>query len=241
MKWLHTQCHHLCCIQSTSKQMRIYLYLTPNTEPVPFNYQPNLVGALHKWLGENELHDDISLYSLSWLQGSQTRPDKKGFDFPDGGWFCISSPLEDLHQQLIQGILKDPAIAWGMKVAEVKMCQTPNFGSEHRFLLLSPVLIKRKRNDGPHDQYYFPSDKEADLLLTQTLQRKLKRFGLTSEFSVAFDHTYPNPKIKKINYRGLDIKATYCPVIVKGDPTAVAFVWDVGVGNSTGIGFGCLK
>lgn len=221
--------------------MRIYLHLTPNTEPVPFNYQQNLVGAFHKWLGENELHDDISLYSLSWLQGSRTRRDRKGFDFPSGASFSISSPLEDLHQKAIRGIFNDQYIAWGMRVAEVRMCPTPGFGDEHRFLVQSPVLVKRKREDGPHHQYYFPSDKEADELLTQTLQRKLQRSGLSTDVSVSFDHSYSNPKIKMINYRGIDIKATFCPVIVKGAPTAVAFAWDVGVGNSTGIGFGCLR
>jgi len=29
-------------------------------------------------------------------------------------------------------------------------------------------------------------------------------------------------------------------VIVEGDPRAVQFAWEVGVGNSTGIGFGAL-
>ena len=44
--------------------MRIYLHLTPNTQIVPFNYQQSLVGAFHRWLGKNELHDDISLSFL---------------------------------------------------------------------------------------------------------------------------------------------------------------------------------
>ena len=41
--------------------MRIKLITTPNTIPVPFNYQEKLVGTLHKWIGENEIHDKISL------------------------------------------------------------------------------------------------------------------------------------------------------------------------------------
>ena len=28
---------------------------------------------------------------------------------------------------------------------------------------------------------------------------------------------------------------------LKGSPEQIAFAWDVGVGNSTGIGFGALK
>ncbi len=221
--------------------MRIYLKLTPNTQPVPFNYQQYLVGAFHKWLGENELHDDISLYSFSWLRGGKTRKDGRGFDFPHGASFWISSPLQSLHQQAVNGIFNDQDIRWGMRVAEVRMKPTPRFKNEERFVAASPILIKRSRPDGSGQQYFFPSDPEADQYLTETLQRKLKRFGLNAHATVAFDHDYPKPKTKLVNYRGIHIKATFCPVIVKGDPDAVAFAWDVGVGNSTGIGFGALR
>lgn len=37
--------------------MRLYFELTPNTEPVPWDYQHFLIGTLHKWLGRNELHE----------------------------------------------------------------------------------------------------------------------------------------------------------------------------------------
>ena len=68
----------------------------------------------------------------------------------------------------------------------------------------------------------------------------MERFGLTEEVQVGFDTNYSNPKIRKITFNNIDIKASACPVIVAGDPKAVSFAWDVGVGNSTGIGFGCL-
>lgn len=47
--------------------MRLNLRLTPNEEPVPFDHVHNLTGAIHKWLGKNDLHDKISLYSFGWL------------------------------------------------------------------------------------------------------------------------------------------------------------------------------
>ena len=49
--------------------MRIYLRTTPNDVIVPFDYQQKIVGTIHKWLGNNEIHDKISLYSFSWLLG----------------------------------------------------------------------------------------------------------------------------------------------------------------------------
>jgi CRISPR-associated endoribonuclease Cas6 len=34
--------------------MRLYFELTPNTEPVPWDYQHFLIGRLHGWLGRNK-------------------------------------------------------------------------------------------------------------------------------------------------------------------------------------------
>ncbi len=59
--------------------------------------------------------------------------------------------------------------------------------------------------------------------------------------SVRFHADYPNPNVKMVHYRNLDIKGSLCPVIVQGNARAVQFAWEVGVGgNSTGIGFGAV-
>ncbi len=219
--------------------MRISLNLTPNTETVPFNYQSSLVGAFHKWLGENELHDGLSLYSLSWLSHGQRRKD--GLDFPEGSTFSVSAPSDELLSALVHGVFKGHQIRWGMEVREVIIQRTPDFGSRQKFFAQSPILIKRKPEDAEHHQYYFPSHKESGPLMTETLRLKMEKAGIEGDISVRFDETYPNPKIKMVSYKGINIKAALCPVLVEGDPRAVQFAWEVGIGNSTGIGFGCLK
>jgi len=221
--------------------MRIYLHLTPNTEIVPFNYQQSLVGAFHKWLGENELHDEMSLYSLSWLEGGKMRRDKKGYEFRNGATFFISSPLKDLHTKAVQGIFNDESIRWGMKVAEINMKVTPDFGEKARFEAQSPIFIKRWRQEEQDHKFYFSSDSESNGYMTETLQRKLAKQGLSTEVTVSFDPTYRNPKIKMTTFNEIDLKGTLCPVIVEGDAEAVKFAWEVGIGNSTGIGFGALR
>jgi CRISPR-associated endoribonuclease Cas6 len=207
---------------------------------VPFYYQQNLVGAFHRWIGENELHDDISLYSLSWLYGGKMRRDKKGFDFKNGATFFISAPNQDLLKDLINGIFQGTEICWGMHVEEVSMKVTPNFGNYQRFIPQSPIFIKRTRPEDNGHQFFFPTDKEANNYMTETLQRKLAKTGLTTDVSVSFDNSWSKIKIKKIQFNKINLKATLCPVIVEGHPDAVRFAWDVGIGNSTGIGFGAL-
>jgi CRISPR-associated endoribonuclease Cas6 len=224
--------------------MRIYLHLTPNREIVPFNYQQNLVGAFHKWLGENELHDDISLYSLSWLEhlgNPRYKTDKtgSGLQFPDGAKMFISSPLPDLHKKAVDGIFKDIYINWGMEVKEVRMQPTPNFGERHRFIAQSPVFIQR--NIEGNKKFFFHNSPESADLMTETLRRKLKKLNLSEDVSVAFDSEYKKPYLKLTHYKQIEIQGSMCPVIVEGDPRAVAFAWEVGIGNSTGIGFGAMR
>jgi len=219
--------------------MRIYLRLSSNTTVVPFNYQQQLVGAFHKWLGENELHDNISLYSLSWLSKGNAR--KKGLDFPNGSTFYISAPDPDLLSKLVNGVFQGHHICWGMEVESVTIQRTPKFGTKQKFYAQSPILIKRKELGEKHHRYFYPADKESNFYLTETLKQKLLKAGLSNDVSVKFDPEFEKPIIKIIQYRNIAIKASICPVIVEGDPRAVQFAWEVGVGNSTGICFGALK
>ncbi len=218
--------------------MRIHIKTSSNSATVPFNYQVNLVGALHKWLGRNRVHDDLSLYSLSWL--SHGKSEKGGLVFPNGAVFFISSPEINLIKQLIKGIQSDPEIAFGLKVTDLMLQPPPDFGPEEFFFLQSPVLIKRRI--GSETKFYFPEDQESDYLLTETMTNKLRQANLQDKsVEISFDRSYHSIKKKLATYKGIDNKGTLCPVIVKGDPEAVAFAWEVGVGNSTGIGFGALK
>lgn len=219
--------------------MRIYLHTTPNTEPVPYNYQPALVGALHKWMGRNEHHDSLSLYSLSWLSPGRARTG--GLHWQEGASFSFSTPDPELIKCLIDGIQGDETIAWGMSVAEIVLRPTPEFGNTHTFLLESPVLIKRNTSER-ENRFFYPQDEEADDLLTETLKHKLSKAGMGElPVTVGFDHSYSNIRTKGATYKGIHNKGTLCPVIVQGDPRAVAFAWEVGVGNCTGIGFGAVK
>jgi CRISPR-associated endoribonuclease Cas6 len=217
--------------------MRIHLKLTPNKEPVPYDHLPFLVGAIHKWLGPNSLHDAASLYSFSWLVGG--KGEASGLYFPKGASFFISSFSDDVTRKLIYGIQQDATINFGLAVREIVLQETPDFGNRAYFKVASPVLIKRKVGD--EEKHYIFSDVEADELLTQTLQTKLSRVELPTEgVKVRFDVAYPLAKAKKVNYRNIGNKASLCPVIVEGTPEQIAFAWNVGVGNSTGIGFGAL-
>lgn len=218
--------------------MRIHLTTTPSKTIVPFNYQPVLTGSMHKWLGDNPFHDTISLYSFSWLNGGEIT--KKGMQFLNGASFFISGYNPAFVKELVNGIRKDPDIAFGLSVNEIMIQEDPQFGHERIFHPGSPIFIKRSIEG--KDYHYTWEDPEANVCLTETLQHKLRKAGLDDKnIRVGFDPDYRNRKIKTIYYNKIGNKVNMSAVKITGSPEQLAFAWNVGVGNSTGIGFGALK
>ncbi len=217
--------------------MRIYLKLSKNEAIVPYNYQINLVGALHKWLGENEEHGHLSMYSFSWLRGGASM--KKGLNFPRGADWFISAYDQGFIKKAVKGIMEDPVIAFGMNVTGVEIVCPPAFNPIHRFMLASPVFIKR--TIGERQKHYVFNEPEADALMTETLKNKMRVAGLNDDgLEIRFDRRYSAAKTTVCAYKNIKNRANYCPVIIQGNGEQLAFAWEVGVGNSTGIGFGAL-
>jgi CRISPR-associated endoribonuclease Cas6 len=217
--------------------MRLILSLSRNKEPVPFNYQRNLVGAVHKWLGKNKIHDEMSLYSISWLgQGNKV---KDGFSFPQGTTWCINSYDTEILKKLVVAIQEDNSVAFGMSVIAIDIQEDPPFGSEQVFRVQSPIFIKRKVDN--ETKFYYYNDEASNRLMTETLQNKLQKAGLNADnVEVSFLNDYAGAKVKKVTYNKVDNLASFCPIKIKGSPEQIAFAWNVGIGNSTGIGFGSL-
>ena len=217
--------------------MRIHLSLTPNEKTVPFDYQHYLVSTFHNWIGKNIIHDEISLYSISWLQGGNMV--KKGFEFPGGAEWFISFWDQELCKKVIGSIIEFPSAFCGMSVSEIQMHETPAFSTKERFIVSSPVLI-RKYDENKKAEHLIYSNSESDYYLTETLKSKLKAVGLNYEVNIKFDRNYEKAKTKMVNLSGIHNRASFCPVIIEGDPEAIKFAWNVGVGHSTGCGFGAL-
>lgn len=219
--------------------MRLYLKLTRNKEIIPFNYQPFLTGALHKWIGSgNEEHDSLSLYSFSWLQSVEAK--SKGINLTRDSYFFISAYSDSLIKCIVKGILSDPSVCFGSSVYDIQIAEDRQFSNMEKFLVASPVFIKRRFSD--EEKHITYNDNRSGDFLTETLKRKLAIKNLSTEgLNVRFDSAYANPQTKVIRYKEVGNRANICPVIISGTPQQLAFAWNVGVGNNTGIGFGALK
>lgn len=219
--------------------MRLHLRLSPNTAPVPFDHLGQLTGALHKWLGPNEVHDGLSLYSFGWLAGG--RAHEGHVQFPTGAGWTVSFYDAPLGKGFLKGLLEDPGVAFGMEVREAQIVEEPDFKGAHRFLTASPVLARRNRDDGGRDHLRW-EDPAADEALTRTFRTKLDAAGLPSEgATVAFDRDFRGAKTKLCRIKGNAYRANACPVLATGTPEALRLLWLCGAGEMTGSGFGALR
>ena len=145
-----------------------------------------------------------------------------------------------MAKKLIDGVLSSPEMFNGVYVTEVSIKTVPQFNNKAKFLVASPVFIKRTVDD--KEMHYTFADQEANALMTETLQTKLAKAGLAVDnVNVSFDTEYFGAKTRLINYNGIKNRTNQCPIVIKGTPEQIAFAWLVGIGNSTGIGFGALK
>ena len=222
--------------------MRLQLRISRNSEPVPFDHIPWLLGVLHKWLGpDNPEHDAMSLYSMGWLMGAQAHDG--ALNFPRGATWTLGFYGMDPTRRLTEGILNDPLLFRGMRVLDVQKQTPPFFASVRTFRVASPVIARRHREDRSQE-YLLWNDERADTALTNVLQAKLAAAGFRGEHlntTVHFDHSYRKGYPKLVAIKGIKHKGSMCPVVISGTPEALAFAWSVGVGELTGSGFGALR
>lgn len=220
--------------------MRLHFDLTPNSELVPFNYHHYLTGRFHHWLGDNSLHDKLSLYSLGWLSGGKAV--EGGLTFSDGARWFVSAHDSDILLKIVRGAQQDPEVCCGMSVQNIQIQDTPEFGSRRTFKVATAVLARSKEVEGRVTHLLY-TDPAADDVLTHTLHHKMDIAGLGEahkQVKVKFDRTYQRARTKLVTIKGIGNRVSICPVIVEGTPEAVQFAWNVGVGHLTGNGFGSL-
>lgn len=220
--------------------MRLKIKISKNKTTVPFDHQHKLVGTIHKWLGKNEEHGKKSVFSFSQLQNGELA--ENGFNFPNGTTLYFSSTSNQLLTKVYKGVKNDTSLFNGLTVYEIDILPEPPFRNRERFSLLSPLFLKQKIEDSSKQKHYTFLDKETDNLLTESVKKRLEYNGTPDKtLKISFDQNYHGKKTKVINYKGIKNKTSVCPIIVEGKFETMEFIWNNGIGNSTGIGFGCLK
>jgi len=219
--------------------MRIHLQINAAGKTISFDHQKLLTGTIHKWLGQNEEHGKMALHSFSRLEGAKAFQNKLYFE--KDAYFFFSSQSDELIKQLIRGIQKSPKMFNSLEVNEIIIQEDPDLTTQTYYSTASPIFIKR--HSELRTEHILYNDVRSDAFLKETLERKMTLAGMALDDSlkIYFDRSYPKAGTKKINYDGIENRASWCPVIIEGAPETKLFAWNVGLGNSTGIGFGAIK
>jgi CRISPR-associated endoribonuclease Cas6 len=128
----------------------------------------------------------------------------------------------------------------GLEVEDITIEEDPDLSNREYFNVGSPILIKRLTDKGT--KHYKFNEPEADNFMKETLLTKMKLAGLEDDtLEISFDKDNIGASTKLVDYDGIKNRANWCSVIIKGKPETKLFAWNVGIGNSTGIGFGAIR
>lgn len=173
-----------------------------------------MLGVIHKWIGKNEIHDEISLYSFSHVFNNQ---------------FMFSAFDETIIEKIKYGSIKHPEmfdncklIGYRLKSFDVK---------KESFRCASPFFVKDENNK----HLIF---KEAEEQAKKTLIKKAKIANIElGEFDLQFVNFR---KTKLIKIHDIENRCFVSEVKIIGSDTVKMFACQVGIGNSTGAGFGFI-
>lgn len=218
--------------------MRIKINLTPPITEVPINNQHQLNGFIHTSFGkDNPYHDSFSNYNISSLQGGKLNIDKKTISFPNGNPYFYISGDDDFINFAIESFMKSKASMFGMVFDSIDVTDdfivNPYFDN---IITISPILLKDKTGK----KLTF-KDSEWVKFLTENCVKKL-------EHSNVYDPTFKieiiNPhkaKEKTIWVGNVFNKSTLTRLKVFGKPNTRKLLYNMGLGQSTGSGFGSIK
>jgi len=215
--------------------MRIAIDFAPvSSHIIPFSYQQFFLGLLHRFIGErNREHDDISLYS--WFVQGLTFAGT-GLDVSQGCTWVVSAWDADIAIHIAKEATAFREELLGMRVCAVKSYIEPPPAWQKRFNVGSPVFVKNwVNNNAQHLRF---DDSRASEVMTRILHKKMEKVGLGGDVTVRFDTSYQRAKTNLVQIHNIKNRCNFCPVFIEGEPDLVRFAWDVGVGSSTGCGFG---
>lgn len=175
--------------------IKFRLFLSSNHEGIPFDYPYKLCGLFHHWLGPNDLHNMLSLYSLGWLKGRSIVKDGELY-FPGGATWDIGIHNDEIAERLMRGPLLKEFRFYGMALRKVERLQPPSFKEgEHRFLAASPIFLRKVEDDGTRTHVLYDHPESAAILnrvfRSKADEARRKDFY---DLDIKFDLSFPKPK-----------------------------------------------
>ena len=219
--------------------MVIKIFFKGTTEGFLKPLNPEVNGLINKWLGEgNNYHGAFSRYCVSSMQGGKM--DSNGvLRFEDGGYINVSSDDSEFIGQLMQGILTIPEVSVSsMKFDSMDVYDFKVNNGYDIIRTISPILLSNK--DGV---ITVKDDSFIETLLDKS-KKKLIKAGLDEKKvnTLTFELFHPeNAKTKMVEIKSQKNIGSMVMLIVRGDKEVRRTLYELGLGKSTGFGFGAIE
>lgn len=217
---------------------RLRINLTQPTANVPVNNQHYLNGFIHESFGENNpYHDTFSNYSISSLQGGKLNDDRKTLNFLNDNPHFFISGNEDFLMFAINAFITSKASMFGMKFHSIGAFD--DFKINKYFddvITISPIIVKNSDN-----RKITVDDNDFLNCLTLNCKKKLEYCGIidpTFKLEIVNLH---KAKSKCIWVNNVFNPCSNVRLRVYGKKKTRKTLYNMGLGGSTGSGFGSVK
>jgi len=221
--------------------MRIKILLSGTNNQLPINNQDIVNSFIHRALGkDNKYHNQKNDYSISSLQGGKWIPGTNNISFVNGGYITISSLNKEFLDDILLGLYKTPFYQ-DIKVSGLEFIEEQFYSGWNHFATLSPFIIKEQQDNRKYS-FLTLNDVNFESKVKDYLLLKLSKINPKldfSEFDVKIENN-PNHKVKKVLVKNVINRANQCQVSIKCKREVAELIYNIGLGQSTGSGFGTI-
>ena len=218
---------------------RIKLIFEGNGVALKGSIQHLPAGFVHGLLGHNEYHDSFSNYAISPIIGSHYDKESGLIVFDEHPYIFVSSPNEKFMCELAMQISKAfNAYMGAMKLSSIF---ETNFHVHEDYdiaLTVGPILLKTKG-----DKIVTFQDDNFEEILTNNCIQKLIKNGMDEGKAKTLKISLINKdkaKIKKVFVHKVTNITSQVMLRISGDREARRMIYEMGLGKSTGCGFGTV-
>ena len=217
--------------------MIITVNFTSPQNNIPIKNQKELNSYIHKCIGiNNEYHDTFSDYSISSLQGGKLINGNELSFTNSVPYIVITSENTEFISKIMCGMQSDKFTLFGMrfKTFEINDFNVDKFCDT--IITLSPIIVKDENG------YKIAFDNPKWLpILKKISEDKLKHKGIIDETFNIEIRNINKAKIKKIWVGDVFNICSYISLKVYGSPKTRKTLYNMGLGGSTGSGFGTIR
>ena len=222
--------------------MRFKIQLSGTDKPLPIEHHHIVIRYIHRVLGkDNVYHDAKNDYSISSLIGGKLIPNTKNISFKKGGYIIISSQNQNFLNDIMMNFYTTEFYG-DIKVTGVEFIQEQFNNGWNHFAVLPPGFIIKDYKNKKEYGFHTLNDENFETIVKNYLIKKLFKIDPTlnlSDFDVRIVK-HDKHKVNKVMIKNVKNIANLCHISIHSNKKVAEILYHIGIGQSTGCGFGVI-